>query len=73
MAGLRLTLALVGFAIVAAKLPAEPFYVIAVVGAVLMQREPEPETRIPLLSVSFAECKPRRTRSSGSFREQPGT
>jgi len=35
MAGLRLTLALVGFAIVAAKLPAEPFYVIAVVGAIL--------------------------------------
>ena len=33
IAGLRLTLALVGFAIVAAKLPAEPFYVIAVVGA----------------------------------------
>ena len=29
MGGLRLTLALVGFAIVAAKLPAEPFYVIA--------------------------------------------
>jgi len=35
MAGLRLTLVLVGFAIVAAKLPAEPFYVIAVVGAIL--------------------------------------